>query len=43
MSGHQPTTSAKHAQRIEPARFNGPPEPIADLAAELSTAAAKLA
>jgi len=42
MSGHQPTSSAESVQRIEPARFDYPPEQIADLTAELSAASAKL-
>jgi len=42
MSGHQPTSSAESVHRIEPARFDYPPERIADLAAELSAASAKL-
>lgn len=42
MSEHQPTGSAESVQRIEPARFDYPPEQIADLAAELSAASAKL-
>ena len=42
MSGHQPKGSAESVQRIEPARFDYPPEQIADLAAELSAASAKL-
>jgi len=42
MSGHEPTSSAESVQRIEPARFDYPPEQIADLAAELSAAWAKL-
>ena len=42
MSEHQPTGSAESVQRIEPARFDYPPEQVADLAAELSAASAKL-
>jgi Fic family protein len=42
MSEHQPTTPAESVQRIEPARFDYPPAQIADLAAELSAASAKL-
>lgn len=42
MSRDQPNSSTDGVQRIEPARFDYPPEQIADLAAELSAASATL-
>ena len=42
MSIDQPVWSLDSVQRIEPARLENPPEMVADLAAELSAASAKL-
>lgn len=42
MSPDRPTESLENVQRIEPARLENPPERVADLAAELSAASAKL-
>ena len=42
MSSDRPDEPLESAQRIEPARVENPPERVADLAAELSAASAKL-
>lgn len=42
MSNDRPIGAVESVQRIEPARFDYAPEPIADLAAELSAVSAKL-
>src|SRR5437870_10674449 len=42
MSPNRPDELLKSVQRIEPARVENPPERVADLAAELSAASAKL-
>jgi Fic family protein len=43
MPSDRPNEALESAQRIEPARVENPPERVADLAAELSAASAKLA
>src|SRR5712671_4022356 len=42
MSSDRPAEPLESVQRIEPARVENPPERVADLAAELSAASAKL-
>src|SRR5882672_7367144 len=42
MSPNRPDERLESVQRIEPARVENPPEQVADLAAELSAASAKL-
>ena len=42
MSEHRPAEVGESVQRIEPARLETPPEAVADLAAELAAASAKL-
>lgn len=42
MFDNRPDTTTEGVQRIEPARLDHPPEQVADLAAELSAASAKL-
>ena len=42
MSSDRPDEALESVQRIEPARVENPPERVADLAAELSAASAKL-
>ena len=42
MPSDRPNEPLESVQRIEPTRIENPPEPIADLAAELSAASAKL-
>src|SRR6266540_2532522 len=42
MSLDRPGDGVESVQRIEPARVENPPEPVADLVAELSAASAKL-
>jgi Fic family protein len=41
-SRNRPTKASDSVQRIEPARLDNPPAPVADLAAELSAASARL-
>src|SRR6266511_2720310 len=42
MSLDRPSDGVESVQRIEPARVENPPEPVADLVADLSAASAKL-
>jgi Fic family protein len=42
MSSDRPAKGVERVQRIEPTRVENPPEPVADLAAELSAASAKV-